>query len=547
MAEWIDHIVLEFRDAARRLLASLTIYSEGGSGSPRRTILRQTAMDAEFALDEPVQLLEDCRYSFKLTPQGPTKQVRLLPIGNAASSSRADPLVGRIDTRSEAGLLTFDVEADLPNVSAPIRLSKIIGVRPVKFDPVEFRSMLDQLAEFAVDVLLSLSGSSQLRLRPSLDRQNEFVVRQFFLLRTLMNSDSLQEILLQIQLAPHQLVRPTQENRPINRLGRINPVVLRQFASLARRIPVPASSSLATRIASLPQTLSVPSTRETVDTAENRFVKFCLMSFCSLLTRVEKLASSDGSGYRWLGNESSRMRRQLQAVLDAALFRDVSEATFLPVGSPVLQRRPGYRDLLSIWLRFNSAASLAWDGVDDIFGSGKKDTDKLYEYWIFCQLVTMLTSDFCMPRRELRQLFEVRPDGTSFRLKSGNSITITWRLTDRICLRPLNMRFSYNKTFSTSREDREGTWTRPMRPDYTLSWWPVAFSVGEAEAQGLIVHVHFDSKYRVKSVTEMFGSDDVDLDKVTVYEKMGTYHRADLHKMYSGPHCLDQKTPRHPI
>jgi hypothetical protein len=39
-----------------------------------------------------------------------------------------------------------------------------------------------------------------------------------------------------------------------------------------------------------------------------------------------------------------------------------------------------------------------------------------------------------------------------------------------------------------------------MRPDYTLSFWPAEFSETEAEKQELIVHIHFDAKYKVQDL-----------------------------------------------
>jgi hypothetical protein len=70
-----------------------------------------------------------------------------------------------------------------------------------------------------------------------------------------------------------------------------------------------------------------------------------------------------------------------------------------------------------------------------------------------------------------------------------------------------------------------------MRPDYTLSLWPAEFSPEEAEAQELMVHVHFDAKYRVDSLTELFGEDDAGEEEKR--ERHGTWKRADLLKMHA--------------
>jgi len=40
---------------------------------------------------------------------------------------------------------------------------------------------------------------------------------------------------------------------------------------------------------------------------------------------------------------------------------------FAPLGSPVLQRKAGYREVLRWWLRFRTAAELSWEGGEELF------------------------------------------------------------------------------------------------------------------------------------------------------------------------------------
>ncbi|RJP89360.1 MAG: hypothetical protein C4518_10280 [Desulfobacteraceae bacterium] len=72
-----------------------------------------------------------------------------------------------------------------------------------------------------------------------------------------------------------------------------------------------------------------------------------------------------------------------------------------------------------------------------------------------------------------------------------------------------------------------------MRPDYTLSVWPEGFPPEKAEEQELIVHIHFDAKYKVEGFTEIIGGDQVDHDKEKEEQRFGTYQRADLLKMHA--------------
>src|SRR5699024_1507824 len=100
--------------------------------------------------------------------------------------------------------------------------------------------------------------------------------------------------------------------------------------------------------------------------------------------------------------------------------------------------------------------------------------------------------------------------------------------------RKLHVQFSFNKTFSGDNEyPSGGSWTRSMRPDYTLSIWPFGITEEQANAQELIVHLHFDAKYKVENLTTLFGQEDENLDQEKEQERKGTYKRADLLKMHS--------------
>ena len=71
--------------------------------------------------------------------------------------------------------------------------------------------------------------------------------------------------------------------------------------------------------------------------------------------------------------------------------------------------------------------------------------------------------------------------------------------------RVLNVALYYNRTFGKVAEKddpihKAGSWTMKMRPDYTLSLWPGYIREAEAEHQELVVHIHFDAKYRLNKV-----------------------------------------------
>ena len=192
----------------------------------------------------------------------------------------------------------------------------------------------------------------------------------------------------------------------------------------------------------------------------------------------------------------------------------------------------GYREVLRWWLRFRTTAELSWEGGKELFHAGLRDVASLYEYWLFFELLGW----FCKKcrggeRPPVEELIEGLEEGSP-----------NLRLRKRMQLGPfigsfagqsrrLNALFAYNRRFEvTTKRHEAGSWTRRLHPDYTLTFWPEELSEVEAEKQELLVHVHFDAKYRVENIESLFGAegaDDVD-DEVE-----GNYKRQDLLKMHA--------------
>ena len=112
----------------------------------------------------------------------------------------------------------------------------------------------------------------------------------------------------------------------------------------------------------------------------------------------------------------------------------------------------------------------------------------------------------------------------------------------------LQVQLSYNRSFvGGGPRTGAGSWTTTMRPDCTLSLWPAEFSAADAEAQELMVHVHYDAKYRVETLHAMLGCETATSaaaarspeavhaapDDETQAQSEGAYKHADLLKMHA--------------
>jgi hypothetical protein len=73
-----------------------------------------------------------------------------------------------------------------------------------------------------------------------------------------------------------------------------------------------------------------------------------------------------------------------------------------------------------------------------------------------------------------------------------------------------------------------------LRPDYTLSIWLFGITEEEAERQELIVHVHFDAKYKVANLYDhLKQNSEEELDEEKTENRKGIYKNGDLLKMHA--------------
>jgi len=190
---------------------------------------------------------------------------------------------------------------------------------------------------------------------------------------------------------------------------------------------------------------------------------------------------------------------------------------------------------------FDLAAKLVWHGGEDVYSGGKRDVATLYEYWLFFKLLEVVHEIFKIEPKSIDDIIKPTADGLGLQLRQGKFLPV-----QGVCdlgTRKLNVEFSYNKTFGGKTEyPKGGSWTRDLRPDYTLSIWPVGIDQYKAEEEELIVHIHFDAKYKIENLNDFLGNEkkagsdeniDTGLSAEKTEQRKGTYKRADILKMHT--------------
>lgn len=539
MAEPLAAETFEFLDDHGNRVALLELYPPDSSAN---ALLRLAEAEAREAGEEPVQLMEGLRYEYAFV--GPGAEILRLEeeFGKGAVEPSSNPRLahcGSIATglnTGRLGLVARDAAGDIAGRAALEVRSRKVSYRG------DYRRMLEDITEQSVALLMDLRAPSAMRVAPDPGRTPETLHQRFAFLRGLLGSRQFRDALHRITTHPHRRWEPEETVHDMRRGFKPDARTQRQLARASRRVPLPPGHPLAKTIPSLPERISLHRNAQTEDTPENRFVRFALQTFSSFLNRMRRKLEEIGSAAdARLQAEMAALENQLEASLAADVFRSVSDPDMLPLGSPVLQRKEGYREVYQAWLKFDMAARLVWRGGEDVYGAGQRDIATLYEYWVFFKLLDIVSAVFKLEKPAAQALIEETADGFGLKLKSGEQLAfdgVTFGGT-----RPLRVRYSYNRSFShNAAPDRAGSWTERMRPDYSLSLWPAEFSVEEAEAQEIMAHVHFDAKYRIDNVEQLFGREDESLDAAGVNSELaeekqeqreGRYKRADLLKMHA--------------
>ena len=522
--------LLAFLDDRGDPVASLEIYPPD---NPADALARLTDAEAREAGEEPVQLIEGLRYEYAFV--GPSAENWRLEqeFGKGVVEPSGNPRLahcGGITTRLNTGRLALVVRNEAGEIAGRAALE--IRSRKVSYRD-DYRRMLEDITEQSVALLMELRAPAAMRMAPDPGRTPDTLHQRFAFLRGLLGSRQFRDALHRIATHPHR--RWVQEDtvHDMRRGFKPDAKILRQIARVPRRVPLPPDHPLAKIIPTLPERISLRRNAQTEDTPENRFVRFALQTFSGFLNRMRlKLEEIGSAADTRLQAEILSLENQLETALSADVFRSISDPDMLPLGSPVLQRKEGYREVYQAWLRFDMAARLVWRGGDDVYGAGQRDIATLYEYWVFFKLLDIVSVVFALEKPAAYDLIEETADGFGLKLKTGEHLAFEGAFLGGA--RPLRVRFSYNRSFSQNAgRGLPGSWTERMRPDYTLSMWPADFDERDAEEQELMVHVHFDAKYRIENVEQLFGSDDIDLNTEKQDQREGRYKRADLLKMHA--------------
>lgn len=462
------------------------------------------------------QLAEGLSYEYSLPTGYQFEESEIIRV------SKIDSSKGRISTSIYVGSLEIDILQKDEAVG-----SLTLEIRSAKTNyRTDYRKMMEDITMKCTDLLMQQSSPVYQHFTPNIDKDPQTLYQQFAFVDSIIRSDHFLDSLYRINSMPVKRWEPVEKHKNIAHIRNVNRSVIRQIANNSQRTSLPNEHPLKRKFQTLPEKVLTADKTETTDIPENRFIKYVIETFMQFCLSIHQ---HSGAGKR-LKRDALASAELLEKYLSMPFLKEVSKLDMIPLNSPVLQRKEGYREILQAYLMFDMAASLIWQGGDNVYKGGKRDVAVLYEYWLFFRLLDLLEDIFHIKPKSIDQIIVPTHKGMELTLKQGQL-----KMIDGIFAaenRKLHIEFYYNRTFSGSNNYPEGgSWTRNMRPDYTLSIRPFGLSQAEAEEREMIVYIHFDAKYKIDNYQTIFSDADPNHEKNE--QAKGNYKRADLLKMHA--------------
>jgi len=434
----------------------------------------------------PVQLLEGAEYRFEFEYTGKAKMIST-DKREVFQSDSYSGRTGRVRPGLYVGTLPVRVFADGEEMG---RFE--VEVRSRKLDYLaDYRWMLRDIAEHLTQLVMDRFAVSLQRFTLDDTRDAITLYERFCFLRSLITDEDFRAALARILGRPHVSYLETHEPVPPGQGLRADSYFTRQLSRPGARTKWPKGP-----VATVPLVIDRRRTHASVDTTPNRFVKFALERWREVLAGIAATleAATPTEASRRGAREVGEVLEELDALLASELFRELSDLNRFPADDQVLQKREGYRDVYRAYVQFELAARLCWHAGFEVFGAGQRDVAALYEYWAFFQIATILGRMLKVPF-DSSELIELTDNALNVRLKAGTHCVLKGEV-QRLG-RSLAVELWFNRTFPRG-NGQEGSWSRSLRPDYS-----VVISPGRGEvAQFDPVVLHFDAKYRVEQLSQ---------------------------------------------
>lgn len=472
----------------------------------------------------------DFEFAFKETKLPENYRLLCSDQNNIVKNRKRKEYIGVIAPNIFVGTLTLQI-LNIENPDKKWNLQLEVQSKKTSYRQ-DYQYMLNDITSKCTDLIIQANSPVSHSFEIDPKTPNKTLYQRFAFISSIINSEEFEDAIQRIVTSPTTTWTEESELTDVTKIKRFRNKELRLLLNSDNRLKLNDTHPLYKKgIQSVATKIESYRKFESVDTSENRFIKHALETFLKFCMDI----SNHPNARKRLKEEAVIVSEKLETHLQHDLFKEVSRPTTLKLNSPTLQKKEGYREILKVWLQYDLAGQLIWNGGDEVYSGGKKDIATLYEYWLFFKLLDVLKQVFNIEPKELQKLIVPSKDNLSLQLKQGKVTAL--KGTYIKANRDLNIRFNYNRSFTGGTHDitKTGSWTTTLRPDYTLSIWPTKIKESEAEAVDQIVHIHFDAKYKIANINQILGEEknDNELTEEKKENLKGIYKNIDLLKMHA--------------
>ncbi|MBO4640040.1 MAG: DUF2357 domain-containing protein [Treponema sp.] len=393
----------------------------------------------------------------------------------------------------------------------------------------DYVKLTDDIAELCSQLLLDYSSPANLYFHHKLNEQKKSSLEMFLFIRKFCSSENIDYIMQCIKANPDRILVHENEFKPYGTAPISKSFFTNPFSNSKNWYKQENGSFM-------PKQITTCRKYDSYNTPANQFLKFAFMYFNQV---CQNLIDTLEGNYTYK-NEAVYLKQALENILLDPFFNDVQDLTSLPINNQVLQKREGYAQVFNAFNMLDLAMQLDWEGEKKVYEGQARNVALLYEYWLVFKLIEILKNlgaefDLDLEKdTDVKHMLSIK-NGLLVSIKEGETSLISALLKDR----NMKIMFYYNKTFSKKDFDGtnyQGSYSRPFRPDYTLSIFPSIYNEKQAIEAGEVSFIHFDAKYRVSDITSLFGKENqnaTDFDDEKKNETMNTYNRGDLLKMHT--------------
>jgi predicted component of viral defense system (DUF524 family) len=461
-----------------------------GRGEP--TLVRDDAISA-------ISIAELAEYAVLLHGASPLVEAFAAPVINGRVGT-ANDLYGTLGRRAGLGALRLGLTG--PS-GAPL-WQRTLRIRPEKFrDALEFETMVADLCAWRTALALDVHAFSSAPWSLGTGATDVQLEERLVVLRAAAERHCL---LANLRYVERNSLSRLERDDSVVRLGEGNVDPHRlgmQLNVYGRRTAVPAGHSLSARLSSMPSAL--PSSRriDSVDTPANQFAKFVASGFRNQLAEI--LREGFG-GSTPIALWADRTKGALDRIIAGRFFSRVGTLACVDLGNPALQRRKGYREILQAYVTARAGLSIAWPELSEVVFGETRDVPQLYEIWCLLKLREAIASEFGVTFAQ----DHLQMKGGRVDVRRGSFAVAVGPLD--LDGRSFSLRLWYNRTFSPTASTASGpfsvfaagvgTWSKPMKPDFTIEISPLVAENSAAPPASRFVHL--DAKYKLKKLPTQF-------------------------------------------